>query len=224
VSRAPAQPALVPLGDQALLAYLADEAAAIRFAEAVGRAGFSWLVDVVPAYSSVGVHFDADRVTLEQVEKELRALKLAAAPAATPRKHIIPCCYELQLDMARVCEQTRLSAEQVVALHSGRDFTVHAIGFAPGFPYLGYLPPELTGVPRLPTPRLRVDAGSVGMTGKQTGVYPQVRPGGWNLIGRTPLVLVDVEDGYFPLRVGDVVQFQPIDQAEFDRRDGERLV
>ena len=76
---------------------------------------------------------------------------------------------------------------------------------------------------RLETPRLRVEAGSVGLTGRQTGVYPQARPGGWNLIGRTPLTLVDVAEGYFPLRTGDRVRFEPIDAAEFHRLSGKRL-
>ena len=100
---------------------------------------------------------------------------------------------------------------------------MYAIGFVPGFPYLGYLPAELCGVGRLPSPRLRVEPGSVGLTGKQTGIYPLPRPGGWNILGRTPLTLVDVADGYFPLRVGDRVRFSRIDEAEYHRREGERI-
>jgi inhibitor of KinA len=100
---------------------------------------------------------------------------------------------------------------------------VYAIGFCPGFPYLGYLPAELTGVPRLESPRLRVEPGSVGLTGRQTGLYPLARPGGWNLIGRTPLTIVDVEQDFFPIHVGDQVQFVRIDAREFDARFGERL-
>ena len=78
-------------------------------------------------------------------------------------------------------------------------------------------------MPRLPTPRMRVEPGSVGLTGRQTGIYPLERPGGWNLIGRTPLELVDVEDGYFPLRPGDRVQFVAIDSVEFSKLRGQRL-
>src|SRR5205085_9461144 len=99
----------------------------------------------------------------------------------------------------------------------------YAIGFCPGFPYLGYLAPELCGVPRLPSPRPRVEPGSVGLTGRQTGLYPLVRPGGWNLIGRTPLELVHLADGYFPLHTGDRVRFRPITADEFDRLCGRRL-
>src|SRR6202042_1859960 len=98
-------------------------------------------------------------------------------PAINLRTFRIPVCYEMQSDMARGCEHTGLSADDVIRLHTSTEFTVYAIGFAPGFPYLGYLPPELCGVGRLPSPRLRVEPGSVGLTGRQTGVYPLVRPG-----------------------------------------------
>jgi inhibitor of KinA len=213
-----------PLGDQAVLAYLPDEAAAVRFAAAVRAAGFDWLQDVVPAYASVGIFFDADRVSLTQVMKALEALKIPTSAGAAPsRLHHIPCCYEMQLDLQRVAEHTGLTAEEVISRHIANEYTVYAIGFSPGFPYLGYLPPELSGVPRLPSPRLRVEPGGVGLTGRQTGVYPLARPGGWNLIGRTPLVLVDVEANYFPLAVGDRVRFKRIDASEYHRLEGERL-
>jgi inhibitor of KinA len=100
---------------------------------------------------------------------------------------------------------------------------VYAIGFVPGFPYLGYLPTELCGVGRLPSPRVRVEPGSVGLTGRQTGIYPLPRPGGWNLIGRTPLTIVDVASGFFPLRVGDSVRFERIDEKGYRELEGERL-
>jgi inhibitor of KinA len=216
-------PLLKPLGDQAVLACLPDEGAAMRFAAAVRTAGFGWLVEVVPAYASVGVYFDPEQATLNTVRTELGRLKPTVAESASGRSHIIPCCYEMQLDLARVAEHTRLTPEQVIEQHAAAEFTVYAIGFCPGFPYLGYLPPVLTGVPRLPSPRLRVDPGSVGLTGRQTGLYPLPRPGGWNLIGRTPLQLVCVEDGYFPLGTGDRIRFQRIDDAEYKRLMGERL-
>jgi inhibitor of KinA len=108
-------------------------------------------------------------------------------------------------------------------LHTEAEYTVYAIGFCPGFPYLGYLPATLSGVPRLPGPRLRVEAGSVGLTGRQTGIYTMVRPGGWNLIGLTPLQLVDVADNYFPLRTGDRVRFERIDEAQYRQLFGERI-
>jgi len=137
--------------------------------------------------------------------------------------HHIPCCYEFQLDLERIARYTGLSNDQVIQRHAEIVYTVYAIGFCPGFPYLGYLPESLCSVPRLDTPRVRVEAGSIGLTGRQTGIYTEARPGGWNLIGRTPLELVNVADGYFPLRTGDRVQFRRIDEGEHRNLEGERL-
>jgi inhibitor of KinA len=216
----------LPLGDQAVLAYLADEAAAWLFAAVVRQANEPWLVDVVQAYTTVAVFFDLDKVHYAEVVEQLRRLESERTNARVlpgVRSHRIPCCYEFQLDLARVAEHTGLPAEEVIRLHLETEYTVYAIGFCPGFPYLGYLPPGLSGVPRLAAPRLRVDAGSVGLTGRQTGIYTEARPGGWNLIGRTPLQLVDVTDGYFPLRTGDRVRFERIDEGGYRELFGERI-
>lgn len=216
---------LQPLSDQAVLASFADEQGALGWAAAVRRLAPPWLVDVVQAYTTVAVYFDLDRFTYRAVSDWLRAEVGAAPPpdAAESRLHHIPCCYELQLDLERVSRHTGLAPEEVIRLHGSVEYTVYAIGFCPGFPYLGYLPERLSGVPRLESPRLRVEAGSVGLTGRQTGIYTEARPGGWNLLGRTPLQLVDVADGYFPLRTGDRVRFYAIDEAEFRRLEGRRL-
>lgn len=216
---------LQPLGDQAVLAYFPDEAAACRFALHVRQLREPWLIDVVPAYASVAVYFDLGQTGFTQVRQRLTHLSAdpQADLAVHDRLHPIPCCYELGLDLDRVAQHTGLGREEVIRLHSGSEYTIYAIGFSPGFPYLGYLPEALCGVPRLPSPRLRVEAGSVGLAGRQTGIYPEPKPGGWNLIGRTPLELVHLADNYFPLRAGDRVQFQRIDEAEFHQRHGERL-
>jgi inhibitor of KinA len=217
----------VPLGDQAVLAYFPDEAVALGFAAAVRAASPAWLLDVVQAYTSVAVFFDLDHTRFSKVVPELQELEPAAqaraALACAAGSKAIPCCYELGPDLGRIAEQTGLSAEEVIRLHTETTYTVYAIGFCPGFPYLGYLPAALCGIPRLPAPRLRVEAGSVGLTGRQTGIYTEERPGGWNLIGRTPLELVNVRDGYFPLRTGDQVRFERISVTEFERRRGQRL-
>jgi inhibitor of KinA len=214
---------LTPLGDRAVLAYLPDEAFAVSFAAAVRAAAFPWIEDVVPAYVSVGVHFDPAKANLSTVRAELAALSVVTADTAAGRAFVIPCCYDFQLDLDRVARHLQLAWEEVVALHTGFEFRVYAIGFCPGFPYLGYLPPKLCGVPRLPSPRLALEPGSVGLTGRQTGLYPLVRPGGWNIIGRTPLQLVNVEVGYFPLQVGDRVRFRSIGRDEYESLKGKRL-
>lgn len=218
---------LVPLGDQAALVYFDDEDSALRFAAVVRRANASWVVDVVSAYRSVAVFYDLERTRFAEAAENLRRLEsVQVDPTTGPPAQLrrIPCCYELQLDLARVAEWTHLSPDEAIALHCRDEYVVYAIGFCPGFPYLGYLPKPLCGVPRLAAPRLKVQAGSVGLTGRQTGIYTEARPGGWNIIGRTPLVLVDVADGYFPLRAGDRVRFERIGQTEFHRLQGERLV
>jgi inhibitor of KinA len=219
-------PDFLPLSDQAAMAYFPDEQSALLFAAAVRQANPAWLVDVVQAYKSVAVFFNLNRIPFAEASKQLKGLIAAEpsqSPAAEVRQHRIPCCYELQLDLARVAKHVGLSAEEIIRLHSGTEYTVYAIGFCPGFPYLGYLREKLCGVPRLESPRPRLDAGSVGLTGKQTGIYTEPRPGGWNIIGRTPLELVHVADGYFPMRTGDRVQFTRIDEAEFRRLLGQRM-
>src|SRR3954470_17295350 len=162
---------LKPLGDRAWLAYLPDETAAAGLAAAAKAANPPWLEDVVPAYAAVGVYFDPDRVPADDVAKWVRGLSYSSA-VGVGKTHTIPVCYEMQLDLARVAELCGSTPDQVIDLHRGTEYTVYAIGFVLGFPYLGYLPEKLCGVPRLASPRPRVEAGTVGLTGKQTGVYP----------------------------------------------------
>ena len=214
-----------PLGDQAVVAACDDEKQATLVAAQIRRSNPSWLIDVVQAYVSVAIFYDLARTDFFQVTDWLsHNLTLDTEyTAADSRSHAIPCCYELGLDFERIKEHTGLSRDDVITHHTQTTYTVYAIGFCPGFPYLGYLPAALTGVPRLPSPRLRVDAGSVGLTGRQTGIYTEIRPGGWNILGKTPLQLVDVRDGYFPLRTGDEVRFLRIDEVEYRRLEGERL-
>jgi inhibitor of KinA len=213
-----------PLGDQAAIAAFADEASALQFAAAVEQQPPAWLIDVVAAYTTVALFYDVLRVGYAEVVAWTRAMRPAPGPSgATGQLHQIPCCYERQLDLARIERHLGLAADEVIRLHTSTEYTVYAIGFSPGFPYLGYLPQQLCGVPRLEAPRVRVEPGSVGLTGRQTGIYPEARPGGWNLIGQTPLQLVDVQDGYFPIRTGARVQFVRIDEATFRQNEGERL-
>ena len=179
---------------------------------------------MVQAYVSVAVYYDLLTIDYTAVADWLAQLERQSAEAPAPgRLHEIPCCYEFGLDFDRIRAHTGLSRDAIIALHVGTEYTVYAIGFCPGFPYLGYLPGSLAGVPRLESPRLKVEEGSVGLTGRQTGIYTEPRPGGWNLIGQTPLQLVDVRDEYFPLRTGDRVRFKQIDEREFAALKGERL-
>ncbi|PKL97153.1 MAG: hypothetical protein CVV17_12600, partial [Gammaproteobacteria bacterium HGW-Gammaproteobacteria-7] len=159
-----------------------------------------WVTDIVPAYASLAVLIDPnaldsparqDSAALEQAERWLREALSADAPtlddAASLAACEIPVCYggEFGPDLQSLAEQTGLSIDQVIAKHSAAEYRVGLIGFAPGFPYLLGMDPALA-LPRLATPRTRVPAGSVGIGGAQTGIYPRESPGGWRLIGRTP--------------------------------------
>ena len=181
----------------------------------------SGVVEVVPSFTTVAVFYDAAQVAREYDAPpytticnwiERRLTRLTASDAVEPRQFIVPVCYgaEFGPDLEEVARATKLTTDAVVRLHSKAVYEVRAIGFSPGFPYLAGLPEELH-VPRRPTPRIKIPAGSVGIGGAQTGVYSLVTPGGWNLIGRTPWVLFDATmEPPCLFRIGDRVQFDPI--------------
>ncbi len=206
---------LVPLGDRAWLARFASEAEARRWSVAA-RAEFA-SADIVLAYRSVSVHDDGD-----DTASRLRGLTPSILEAEPGQVVTLPVFYDGE-DLAEVADRTGLTVDKVISLHSGTIYDVFAIGFQPGFPYAGYLPPPLDWLPRRAEPRVRVPAGSVAIAAGQTGVYPSELPGGWNLIGRTPLAIVDIAIGHFPIRAGDRLRFEPIGAREFEARRGEIL-
>ena len=211
------------IGDVGVMARCADEDTAARWAAAVRQAAPSWCLEVVQAYTTVAVYVERESRSLTEAWAWLEAITSTDAQACFGNLHTIPVCYELGPDLEAVARHLGRAADEVVRLHTAQPFTVYAIGFCPGFPYLGYLPEALCGVPRRESPRLRVEPGSVGLTGRQTGIYTEPRPGGWALVGQTPLTLVEVAAGYFPLRTGDRVQFVAIDRATFTALRGQRL-
>ncbi|MDE3084544.1 MAG: 5-oxoprolinase subunit PxpB, partial [Verrucomicrobiota bacterium] len=157
--------------------------------------------------------------SMDSLRNELIACLPKKIPKIAPgREIILQVCYggEFGPDLGEVATHAGIGESEVIALHSGARYRVHVVGFSPGFPYLAGLPVKLH-TPRRTTPRTRVPAGSVGIGGAQTGVYPLATPGGWNLIGRTPLRLFRLEKEGEPtlLRPGDCVRFQPISAEEF---------
>lgn len=207
-----------PLGESAFILRELGGVPAYAIAEALrGQPG---IVDATSAYDTVGVYV-APGYSEEALKGLLLELEIKGAGA--PKRHLIPVCYELGLDLGDVAGRLKLELDEVISLHTGTEYRCYAIGFCPGFAFLGFLPEELSGLPRRESPRVKVPPGSVGITGRQTGVYPSETPGGWNLIGRTPLGLVNVEDAYFPIQAGDIVEFRRIDQDQFERFKGKRL-
>ncbi len=216
-----------PLGDSAVVISLGDTigpamAARVRaIATELRRTPPAGTVDVVPAFAQIALCFEPGRLPeMEDLGRELAEAVVRADTRGRPadlRTIEIPVCYggAHGPDLAAVAERAALSPAEVIGRHAGADYLVYAIGFSPGFPYLGGLPPEIA-TPRRATPRLRVAAGSVGIGGAQTGVYPQESPGGWNLIGRTPLRLFDpLRAEPALLRAGDRVKFHAIPEQEF---------
>lgn len=212
-----------PLGDAAyVLRELADHPAH-AWARRIESLGFPGVIEAAPAFTTVGVYVDPFVFDADAFLGALLDAPFAQEPAESGRLHTIPTCYEMGEDLDDVAKRLGLDPKKVVTAHAGETYTCFAVGFCPGFPYLGYLPDVLCGVPRRETPRVRVEPGSVAIAGDQTGVYPLPRPGGWSVIGRTPLTLVSVEEGYFPIAPGDRVRFVPISAEEYERRKGERL-
>lgn len=179
-----------------------------------------WLRDLVPTWASLAVFFDPDAVAPDAVHAWLRERCAAGADDASPtpaRLVEVPVCYggAHGADLDAAAAELGLTSGALIARHAGAVYTVGMLGFAPGFPYLAGLDPALA-LPRLATPRTRVPAGSVAIGGAQTGIYPRESPGGWRLLGRTPLRLFDPARAEPSLLApGDRVRFVPIDAAAF---------
>jgi inhibitor of KinA len=211
--------------DQALLVYLGEEIGAaahervVRLLRLLQREPLKWLRNIQPAYCSLLITFDAAAVDHAEVQAKLSELEKGARklPTAKPRLVEVPVCYggEFGPDLEWVAAQRGLPAEKVVELHFGPTYQAYFLGFAPGFAYLGDLAEEIS-VPRLETPRRAVTEGSVGIAGRQTAIYPSATPGGWRLIGRTPLEIFRKDRTPMGLiAIGDQVRFRPITALEF---------
>jgi inhibitor of KinA len=217
---------IVPAGDSALVVEFEARidpvvnARAIALADAVQNANLAGVRDVVPTYRSVAIYFDPLRTDydalLKQVQADARTIPDAAAANRDPIR--IPVCYDGEFgpDLADVATFAGGSVDDVIALHTSPTYRVFMVGFVAGFAYMGTVA-ERIAMPRHGTPRVRVPLGSVGIAGVQTGVYPAETPGGWRLIGRTPLKPFDADRNEpFLMRAGDSVQFFPISRAEYD--------
>ena len=220
---------LLPQGEGAITVQLGDaidptvNARVHALARAVARRLRSEVLEAVPSYASLLVIFDPLAVPRARLARRLEALarEVAGAVVEPPRRVVrVPVCYggEWGPDLGEVARLTGLPAEEVVARHVAPVYRVYLLGFTPGFPYLGGLDPRLA-CPRMDSPRLVTPAGSVALAGLQTGIYPVESPGGWRVLGRTPLRLFDPAPGAsrpFLLGAGDGLRFVPVAPEAFE--------
>jgi inhibitor of KinA len=232
---------IIPLGDSALIVRVRDRFEdapektldeVLRTFQQLQSAAIPGVVELAPAYTSVAVFFDPVTAAKgietpgDLFVERIRAAVAAGADRGSRRRtarfgaHLveIPVCYdpEFALDIDDVARRANILPSEVIRLHSGAEYQVACIGFVPGFPFLAGLPKKLA-TPRRDVPRKEIPSGSVGIGGAQTGIYPLRSPGGWNLIGRTPLHLFDPEKNPPAfLRSGDRVRFRTVTREEFD--------
>lgn len=185
------------------------------------------MIEAVPAYSSLTVYYDMISVkkkiheaetAFEWIKKQLEEKLMQALPQEeTQERNIrIPACYEKQFatDIQYLADTNNISIEEIIQLHTSKAYKVFMLGFLPGFAYMGGVDEKLI-TPRKPQP-VNIEVGSVGIAGKQTGIYPLASPGGWQIIGRTPIKLFDAsEEEPTLLRTGDTVKFYPVSANEF---------
>ncbi len=216
---------ILPAGDTAVVVQfgegidrsLSDRVLAVS--DRIRAAGQPGVVETVPTFRSLAIHYDPLVTSAAEIAALVRGY-LEGAHAARPlaRLWTVPVCYEARYapDLAEVAARTGLAQDEVVALHSGTRFHVYMVGFLPGLPYLGDLPEQLS-LPRRTDPRVRVPAGAVAIAMRQSVIYPLESPGGWHLIGTTPIRLFDLSwERPALLSPGDGVCFRPIGRGEFE--------
>lgn len=212
-----------------------DSAVKVQFAEAVSPAlngkirafcrnledmPIAGVVEWVPAFDSVTIYYRPQQITYQEIYRKINELALQDLHEVEAEYRLIyvPVLYggESGPDLVRVAERSRLSVEEVIAIHQQPECLVYMLGFLPGFPYLGGMDKQIA-TPRLDEPRRSTAAGSVGIAHEQTGIYPMESPGGWNIIGKTPLKLFDQAGGNeaFLFHAGDHVRFYEISKDEF---------
>ena len=223
---------ILPCGDCAVTVQVGYEISeetnrkVVSLMRALAEAAIPGLRELVPSYSAVCVHYDSEQISYDQLLERLNNLEIKELSSESASQKIveIPVCYggEYGPDLAFVAEHNGLSPEEVIAIHSGGTYLVYMLGFLPGFAYMGGMD-ERIATPRLTSPRARIPAGSVGIAGGQTGIYPLASPGGWQLIGRTPVKMfaMEGETGRFALSAGDRVKFVPITEEQYREMEGE---
>lgn len=220
-------PRVLPTGDRALTVEFGNEidelinARMMGFIKILAEARIKGVEEFVPSFRAVLIHYNPSILSYAQMVKHIeRALEKPFQIESRKKRVVhIPVCYDPECgpDINFVAEHAGLSVEEVIKIHSSKPYLIYMLGFQPGFPYLGGLD-ERIHTPRLENPRQRLEAGSVGIGGKQTGLYPMESPGGWQIIGLTPVMCYNASKAEpIPYRAGDYIQFEPITKEEYDR-------
>ena len=190
------------------------------FKIAVEKSGIPGIVETVPTYRSLLVHYKPEVIGFQAITEKFKSLMGTLDNIEIPPPTVIeiPVLYggEMGPDIENVASHNGKTVEEVIKIHTSQEYLIYMIGFIAGFPYLGGMSKEIA-TPRLKAPRVKIDGGSVGIAGEQTGIYPLDSPGGWQLIGRTPLKLYDAErEKPVLLEAGQYIKFRSISQKEFD--------
>jgi len=223
-----AEPRILICGEDALVVEFGDGIDPVTndrvyaLAAAVEAAKDTSVIELIPTYRSLLVHYDLELSSVDDMTGFLNDLIASSTPSTEEHDNTPRRIYELPVayggahgeDLDDVADHAGITADEVIAIHSGTDYRVYMLGFAPGFPYLGGMD-ERIATPRLASPRVRVPAGSVGIAETQTGVYPMASPGGWRLIGNTPVSLFDPNaNPPVPFLPGSFIRFVPVSSEE----------
>ena len=222
------KPTISPVGDRAIsidFGQVIDPTINRHIRQTIGRIKelqLEGIIELVPTYCALLVEYDAMLYSYSEICKIIEPT-LEEGMTNTTNELVtvveVPTVYggEFGPDLSFVASHNHLSEDEVISIHSGTDYLVYMLGFIPGFTYLGGMDPRIA-TPRLSSPRTLIPAGSVGIAGEQTGTYPSDSPGGWQIIGRTPVTMYDMSKAQAALlKAGDYVRYVPIDESEFHR-------
>jgi len=225
------KPTFKPMGDSAIQITFGDKikpeinSLVTEFFQLIKTQKIEGIIDMIPAFSTLLINYDPRIIFYKDLEKKLTQLTNfdVAISSLNSRIFEIPVLYgdDYGTDLENVAQLAGITQEEVINIHSGTDYLIYMLGFLPGFPYLGGLD-ERIHTPRLATPRIKIRSGSVGIGGQQTGIYPLESPGGWQLIGRTPIKTYDATSSIPILfNAGDYIRFVPITKSQYKQIEDE---
>ena len=221
-----------PYGDRALLINFRQSInpevlkQVLKYYEHINTLDFPAIQSIIPSYCSLCIYYDPSIISYEALEKVIASLKIEEIPLFESRQITVPVCFsrEYALDMRTISSRLKLTRKEIITTFCNRLYQVYNLGFLPGFPYLGKIDKKLD-CPRKKKPRLKVPAQSVAIAGRQAGIYPSSTPGGWNIIGRTPIKIFHLKRNEpFFFQIGDQVKFEPISRTEFLRWNQDNII